>query len=111
LFCNFIFSPPLTRFLFFSLLLKLFSPTYYPQLSPIDLLTYIFKLKEDSSPSTYSPINFKCVTFIPTHLLTYIFKLKEDFSPSTYSPINFKCVTFIPTHLFTSHLFIYPPTL
>jgi hypothetical protein len=64
----------------FSSLLKLFPPTYYPQVSPIDLLTYIFKLNEDSSPSTYSLINFKCVIFIPTHL-------------------------------FTSHLFIYLPTL
>jgi hypothetical protein len=32
-------------------------PTYYPPLSPSNLLTYIFKLKVDSSPSTYSPIN------------------------------------------------------
>jgi hypothetical protein len=36
-------------------------------------LTYspIFKLKVDSSASTYSPINLKCVTFIPTHLSPY----------------------------------------
>ncbi len=31
-------------------------PTYYPSLPPINLFTYIFKLKVDSSPSTYSPI-------------------------------------------------------
>ncbi len=45
-------------------------PTYYPPLFPTDLLTYIFKLKVYSSPSTYSPINFKCATLIPTHLPT-----------------------------------------
>jgi hypothetical protein len=41
-------------------------------LSPTNLLTYIFKLKVDSSP----PINLKCPTLIPTHLpalpLTYL---------------------------------------
>jgi hypothetical protein len=45
-------------------------PTYYPALSPTDLFTYIFKLKVDSSPSTYSPINLKCATLIATHLPT-----------------------------------------
>ncbi len=40
-------------------------PTHYPPLSPIDLLTYIFKLKIDSSPSTYSPINLNCATSYP----------------------------------------------
>ncbi len=52
-------------------------PTHYPPLSPTNLLTYIFELKVDSSPSTYSPINLKCVTFIPAHLLTL---------PLTYIP-------------------------
>jgi hypothetical protein len=58
---------------FFSLLLKLFPPTYplpCPPLSHTDLLTYIFKLEVDSSSSTYSPINLKCATLIPTHLPT-----------------------------------------
>jgi len=47
-----------------------YPPTYYPPLSPINVLTYIFKLKINSSPSTYSPINLKCATLIPTHLPT-----------------------------------------
>jgi hypothetical protein len=58
------------------LLLKLF-PTHYPALSPTDLLTYIFKLKVDSSPSTYSPVNLRCATLIPTHLAAL---------PPTYLP-------------------------
>ncbi len=45
-------------------------PTYYPPLSPTDLLTYILKLEVNSSPSTYSLLNLKCVIFIPTHLAT-----------------------------------------
>jgi len=60
--------PPPSFFIFF--LLKLFPPTYYPPLSPTNLFAYIFKLKVDSSPSTYSPINLKCVTLISTHLPT-----------------------------------------
>jgi hypothetical protein len=58
------FLPAFTWFLCFCffLLLKLFPPTH--------LLTCIFKLKVDSSPSTYSPINEKCPTFIPTYLAT-----------------------------------------
>ncbi len=59
---------------------KLFPPTYSPPpMSPTDLLTYIFKLKLDSSPSTYSPINLKCATLIPTHPPT---------CPSTILPTN-----------------------
>ncbi len=59
---NFIFSPAPTYFLFvvfsFPFFFLNFSrpPTYYPPLSATNLLTYIFKLKVDSSPSTYSPI-------------------------------------------------------
>jgi hypothetical protein len=52
-------------------------PTYYTPLSPTDLLTYIFRLKVGSSPSTYSPMNLKCATLIPTHLLAL---------PLTYLP-------------------------
>ncbi len=62
---------PVSVFLFF--LLKLFPPTYYPPLSPTDLLTYIYKLKVDSYPFTFSPIYLKCATIIPTHLPTPIF--------------------------------------
>jgi hypothetical protein len=71
-------------FLFFSLL-KLFRPTHL--LPPTDLLTYIFKIKVDSSSSTYSPINLKCATFIPTHLyflnlfIFLLFLLREFCSP------------------------------
>ncbi len=43
-----------------------------------DLLTYIFRLKVYSSPSTYSPINLKCATLIPTHQPT----------PSIFLPTN-----------------------
>jgi hypothetical protein len=43
-------APPPTQFLFLFFVLKLF---YYLPLSPSDLLAYIFKLKVDSSPSTY----------------------------------------------------------
>ncbi len=56
---------PIFYFYFFSLL-KFFSPT--DLLPPTDLLTYIFKLKGGSSPSTYSSINLKCVILISTHL-------------------------------------------
>ncbi len=42
----------------------------FPTLPPTNLLTYIFKLTVDSSPSTYSSINLKCATLIPTHLPT-----------------------------------------
>jgi hypothetical protein len=47
-------------------------PTYPPTtpIVPTDLLTYIFKLKVDSSPSTYSPINLQCASLIPAHLPT-----------------------------------------
>jgi len=53
--CNFIFSLPPTQFLFFFCFWN-FSrpPTYFPPLCPSNLLAYIFKLKVDSSPSTYS---------------------------------------------------------
>jgi hypothetical protein len=58
---------PLSQFFFF--FWNFSHPlTYYPTFSPTNLLTYIFKLKIDSSPSTYSPINLKCATLIPTHL-------------------------------------------
>jgi hypothetical protein len=67
--------PPPSVFFFFSF--ETFPTTYLlPPLSPIDLLTYIFKLKVDSFPFTYSPINSKFVTLMPTHLpalpLTYL---------------------------------------
>jgi hypothetical protein len=41
--------------------------------------TSIFELKVVSSPSTYPPINLKCVTLIPTHLPAL---------PPTYLPTN-----------------------
>ncbi len=44
-------------------------------------------------PLTYSPINLKCVTFIPTHLLTH---------PSIYLPT---CPsTFLPTNILDRYL-------
>jgi hypothetical protein len=72
-FATLFYPRPLPRFFF--LLLKLFSSTHLlppppPPLSATNLLTYIFELKVDSSPSTYSPINLKCATLIPTHLRT-----------------------------------------
>jgi hypothetical protein len=68
-------------------------PTYYPPLSPFDLFTYIFKLKVNSSPSTYSPINLKCVTLISTHLPT---------PPSMYLPT---CPSnFLPTNTLSRYL-------
>jgi hypothetical protein len=72
---------------FFFLLLKFFPPTYYPPLSPTNLLTYLFKFKIDSSPSTYSPINLKCATLIPTHLPTphlfiYLLALPLSYLPT-----------------------------
>jgi len=82
-FCNFIFSPPLSQFflelyffphphpiLFYFITFETFPthPPIAPTTIPSDLFTYIFKLKVDSSPFTYSPINFKCFTFISTHL-------------------------------------------
>ncbi len=66
-------------------------PTYYPPpprpLSPSDLLAYIFKLKVDSSPSTSSPINFKCATLISTqlptpHLFIYLPALPPSYLPT-----------------------------
>jgi hypothetical protein len=68
-FCNFIFYPPATQFFFF-LAFETFPTHLLPPTVPTDLLTYIFKLKVDSSPHTYSPLNLKCATFIPTHLPT-----------------------------------------
>ncbi len=76
---NFILSPIPTQFLFFFFWNFSHRPTYYPPLSPTDLFTYIFKLKVDSSPSTSSPINLKCVTFNPTQLPTH---------PTTNLPTN-----------------------
>ncbi len=91
-FWNSISPPALTQFLcfflfFFFLLLKFFPPTYYPPLSPTNLLTYLFKFKIDSSPSTYSPINLKCATLIPTHLPTphlfiYLLALPLSYLPT-----------------------------
>jgi hypothetical protein len=75
--CNFIFSRPRTQFFFFWVL-KLFPPTHLQPAS--DLLTYIFELKVDSSPSTYSPINLKCDTLI-YHGPTYQ-------TPPTWLPCN-----------------------
>jgi hypothetical protein len=43
-------------------------PPSTPPTPLFDLLVYIFKLKVDSSPSTYSPIHLKCVILISTHL-------------------------------------------
>ncbi len=61
-----LFSPySLLNFFFFPLLLKLFPPTYYPQQSPNDLPSYIFKLKLEYSPSTYSPINLNVLFSSP----------------------------------------------
>jgi hypothetical protein len=60
---GFLFSIPVpSQIDFFSLTFT--SPTHLP--------TYIFKLQVDSSPFTYSPINLKCVTLIPTHLFIYL---------------------------------------
>jgi hypothetical protein len=66
------------------LLLKLLPPTYYPPLSLTYLLTYIFNLKIDSSPSTYSPINLKCATLIPIHLPTLPSSYLPTFEIGTY---------------------------
>ncbi len=56
---NFIFSPPLSQ--------------YPPPPPQCPLLTYIFKLKVDSSPSTYSPINLKwLLSSSPIYLSTYL---------------------------------------
>jgi hypothetical protein len=66
-------SRPPPGFFFFFCFWNFSRPlTYYPPPppSPTDLLTYIFKVKVDSCPSTYSPINLKCATLIPTHLPT-----------------------------------------
>ncbi len=64
-----LFSPRPPPGFFFKIFFETF-PTHPPTAPP---LTYspIFKLKVDSSASTYSPINLKCVTFIPTHLSPY----------------------------------------
>jgi hypothetical protein len=70
-------------------LLKLFPPT--PLLTPTVPIwptrLYIFKLKVVSSPSTYSPINLKCATFISTYLPSppSIYLLT---CPSTFLPTN-----------------------
>ncbi len=110
-FCNFIFSPPLSQFFFPLISLFfwnfIFSPaptqflffcfwnfsrplTYYPPLPPSDLLAYIFKLKVDSSPSTYSPINLECATLISTHLPTTPppLSIYLPTCPSTFLPTN-----------------------
>ncbi len=68
-FNNFIFSPPTTKFLF-SFPLETSPPPLPPPPSPTDLLTYMFKQKVNSSQSTYSPINKKCVTLSPTYMTT-----------------------------------------
>jgi len=70
--------------LFFFLQLY-FLPTPFP-LSPFNLLTYIFKLKVNSSPFTYSPINLKCVTFISTHLPTPHLFIYLHALPPSYLP-------------------------
>jgi hypothetical protein len=62
-----------------------FLPTPFP-LSPFNLLTYIFKLKVNSSPFTYSPINLKCVTFISTHLPTPHLFIYLHALPPSYLP-------------------------
>jgi hypothetical protein len=91
---NFIFSLPPTEFFFFFFCFWNFSrpPTYYPTpLSPSNLLAYVFKLKLDSSPSTYSPINLKCVTLISTHLCTPPPPPQSIYlptCPSTFLPTN-----------------------
>jgi hypothetical protein len=58
--------PPPGFIFYLFLLLKLFPPTYYPALSPTDLLTYIFKLNVDSSPSTCSPVLLSSPPTYPT---------------------------------------------
>jgi hypothetical protein len=83
---------PVYFFLFFIYFWGNFScpPTYCPPLSPSDLLTYIFKLKVNSFPSTFSLVNLKCAIFISTHTPIYL-----STYPSIYLPI---CPsTFLPT--------------
>ncbi len=55
--CFGFFPCPPTQFLLFCFWNCSHPPTYYSPLSRTNLFTYIFKLKVDSSPSTYSPIN------------------------------------------------------
>jgi hypothetical protein len=73
------------------LLLKLFPPTSYPQLSLTHLLTYKFKLKVDSS-------------HLPTHL--YISNVLLS-SPPTYSPLTYLSTcpsTFLPINTLSKYL-------
>jgi hypothetical protein len=90
-FCNFIFAAP--HPVSFFLLLKLPQPLTYYALSRFNLLAYIFKLKLNSSPSTYSPINLKCAALISTCTPT---------PPSIYLPT---CPsTFLPTNTLSRYL-------
>jgi len=69
-------------FSFFFCFWNFFHPlTHYPPLSPTDLLTYIFELIVNSSPSTYSPINLKCVTLIPTYMVTPTYMVATTIDP------------------------------
>jgi len=93
-----LFSHHLAPIFFFFLLLKLFPPTHplpltvphrpthlyiwiNSKLFPIYLLTYIFELIVNSSPSTYSPINLKCVTLIPTYMATPTYMVATTIDP------------------------------
>jgi hypothetical protein len=68
--CNFIFSQPLTQFLFFKFFLKKIY-SFWNFFHPPDLLTYLFQLKVDSSP---------------IYLLTYKFKMCYPHPHSTTHP-------------------------
>ncbi len=74
-------------FLFFCFWKNSHPPTYYPPLFPTNLFTYIFKLKIDSSPSSYSTYKFKCVILILTHmfiphLFIYLLALPPSYLPT-----------------------------
>jgi len=69
-------------FFFFFCFLDFSHPlTHYPPLSLTDLLTYIFDLKVDSSPFTYSPINLKCATLILTYMATPTYMVVTKIDP------------------------------
>ncbi len=73
-FCNFILSPPASQFFLFW---KLY---FVPAPHPVFFFFFAFETfpthpptTPHGPPSTYSPINLKCVTLIPTHLPTTIY--------------------------------------
>jgi hypothetical protein len=78
--------------------------TYYPSLSPTELFTYIFKSRVDSSPSTYSPINLKCTTLIPTHLFIYLHAFPPSYLPTNTLGRYLSNLTYMatPTYLVAS---------